>query len=320
MAVYTHIDEQELKAFLTGYELGEVRTFKGISEGVENSNYLLETTGGKYILTIFEKRTKAEDLPFFFGLMEHLSGQGFPAPQPVHDRKGAMIAEVKGKPAGIVTFLNGRSPRAIRNEHCAALGEALARMHLATASFPQTRRNALDLEGWEQLFLKIQKDVKNIRSGLGVELGKELTFLKEHWPKHLPAGVIHADLFPDNVFFDDGKVSGVIDFYFACNDLYIYELAIVLNAWCFEPGPEFNITKAKCLLNAYHRVRPLSDKELEALPVVARGAAVRFLMTRAHDWLYREEGALVTPHNPNEYIRKLHFHQHVRSASEYGIG
>jgi homoserine kinase type II len=319
MAVYTEVSDDALRAFLALYDIGEVTSFKGIAEGVENSNYLLRTTRGQHILTLYEKRVKVEDLPFFIGLMEHLAARGVTCPQPVRNRAGSALGELARRPATIVTFLDGISLRRPNVRHCGEVGEALARMHLAGADYPLKRANALSLEGWRPLFQAAAERADEVAPHLREESAAELNFLQTHWPKSLPAGVIHADLFSDNVFFLGEKLSGLIDFYFACNDAFAYDLAICLSAWCFEPDNAFNVSKGRAMVSAYERLRPLGEAEIEALPLLARGAALRFMLTRLVDWLNVPPGAKVAPKNPLEYRDKLRFHQHARSAADYGL-
>lgn len=319
MAVYTEVSDEELAAFLSGYDLGSAVTFKGIAEGVENSNFLLETTRGRYILTLYEKRVDERDLPFFLGLMEHLASRGIACPTPVHARDGTVLRKLAGRPAAVVTFLEGLWPRRIHPFHCQELGKHLARLHLAGRDFELRRPNDLSVAGWRQLHDSCQARADEVEPGLAAELGDELALLEKQWPQDLPAGVIHADLFPDNVFFRDEKLTGLIDFYFACDDFYAYDLAICLNAWCFEPDGAFNITKARLLLRAYRRVRDFSSQELAALPLLARGASLRFLLTRLYDWLNHPEGAFVQPKDPREYLRKLRFHRQITSPGAYGL-
>lgn len=320
MAVYTEVSDEELHAFIADYDLGSVLSFKGIAEGVENTNYLVHTQAGPHILTLYEKRVSKQDLPFFLALMEHLAGSGLPCPVPVRDREGRMLREIADRPAAIITFLEGLWVRRPTAEHCAALGATLAKLHLAGQSFGMTRPNALSVDGWRPLYDSSAKGADTIADGLHDELGKELEQLEKNWPQNLPNGVIHADLFPDNVFFLNREISGVIDFYFACNDALAYDIAICLNAWCFESDAGFNITKARALLRAYTEVRPFSDEEFDALPILARGAAMRFLLTRIYDWLNTSADALVRPKDPIEYVRKLRFHRGVTSTSDYGLG
>lgn len=319
MAVYTEVADEDLARFIDSYGLGELISCKGIAEGVENTNYVVHTAGGRFILTLYEKRVQRGDLPFFLGLMEHLANAGISCPTPVHDRNGQMLRELAGRPAALVTFLDGIWVRRPRPEHCLAVGEALARLHLAGRAYPATRQNALGPAGWRPLFQRFEVRADDIAPGLGDEIRRELAVLEPGWPVALPVGIIHADLFPDNVFFRGEELSGLIDFYFACTDYLAYDIAVCLNAWCFEPDFAFNITKGRALLKGYRGVREIEPAEREALPVLARGAALRFLLTRAHDWLHTSEHALVKPHNPLDYLRRLRFHRAIRAAREYGL-
>jgi homoserine kinase type II len=319
MAVYTDVAVDELAAFLSAYDLGELLAYKGIAEGVENSNFLLHTSRGYYILTLYEKRVAANDLPFFLALIEHLAARGLTCPQPVKNRAGETLGRLAGRPAAIVTFLDGmwiRRPSAV---HCAGLGRALAELHLAGADFAMTRANALSVAGWRALYDSAKDRADGVQAGLGAAIASELELLAASWPRDLPQGVIHADLFPDNVFFLGDRLSGLIDFYFACTDTLAYDVAICLNAWCFEPDHAYNVTKGRALLQAYAGKRALSDAERAALPLLARGAATRFLLTRLVDWLNVPPGALVKPKDPLEYYRKLRFHQAVTGVRDYGI-
>jgi homoserine kinase type II len=319
MAVYTDVAAEELEAFLAGYDIGDLLAYKGIAEGVENSNFLVHTGRGNFILTLYEKRVAAADLPFFLSLMEHLASRGITCPQPVKNRQGDMLGRVAGKPAAIITFLDGMWIRRPAADHCGALGEALARLHRAGADFPGKRANSLSVEGWRPLYEAVAARCDSVRPGLSATLAAELAQLEAAWPRNLPQGVIHADLFPDNVFFLGDKLSGLIDFYFACTDALAYDLAICLNAWCFEPDHSYNVTKGKSLLQSYQAVRALSPDERKALPLLARGAALRFLLTRLVDWFDERGAALVQRKDPLEYFRKLRFHQAVTSVRDYGI-
>lgn len=319
MAVYTEITDDDLRSFLAEYDIGAPLSLKGIAEGVENTNYLLVTECGPYILTLYEKRTRLEDLPFFLGLMDHLAARGIACPTPVHGRDGAALRTLCGRPAAIVTFLQGMWPRRINPQHCGELGRALAAFHKAGEGFTPTRPNALSVDGWRELLEATRERADEVRRGLAVEIGAEFDFLSAQWPTDLPAGVIHADLFPDNVFFRGEALTGLIDFYFACNDFLVYDLAICMNAWCFEADGAFNATKARALLIAYERERPLGAAEREALPLLCRGSALRFLLTRLYDWLNHPPGAFVKPKDPLEYARKLRFHQGVRGIGDYGF-
>jgi homoserine kinase type II len=319
MAVYTDVSDEELAAFLGEYDIGALVSCKGIAEGVENSNFLLHTEGGRFILTLYEKRVNEADLPFFLALMAHLAGTGIDTPLPVKARDGRALRRLAGRPAVVVTFLDGMSARRPNVEQCGQLGEALAKLHAAGADFTShARPNALGPSGWRPLLERSGPAANTVQPGLYGFADEELLFLESHWPKGLPAGVIHADLFPDNVFFLRGRLSGIIDLYFACNDLLAYDLAICLNAWCFEPDYAFNITKGRALIAGYERMRPLRPEEREALPVLCRGAALRFMLTRLYDWLNVPPGALVKPHDPMAYHRRLRTHQKVASAAEYG--
>jgi homoserine kinase type II len=319
MAVYTDVDDGALEEFLAGYDIGKLAGYRGIAEGVENSNFLLETDKGRYILTLYEKRVKPEDLPFFLGLMDHLAAKGLACPTPIHRRGGGTLGTLCGRPAAIVSFLAGVWPRRISLAHCGPVGEAAAALHLAGAGFALKRANALGPAGWRPLVEACRPRADTVEAGLGAEIGRELEFLERNWPRDLPQGVIHADLFPDNVFFLGDAFSGMIDFYFACDDFFAYDLAICLNAWCFEPDGALNATKARRLVAGYRRKRELSAAELDALPLLARGAALRFLLTRLYDWLNHPPGAFVKPKDPLEYAKKLRFHAAAASLAAYGI-
>jgi homoserine kinase type II len=319
VAVYTPVTADELTAFLAAYDVGELLAYKGIAEGVENSNFLVHTKRGSFILTLYEKRVAAKDLPFFLALMEHLHVRGISCPQPVKNRKGELLGKICGRPAAVITFLDGMWIHRPTASHCAALGEALANLHLAGLDFRKTRANALSVEAWRPLYALCRDRANELHRDLAEFLAAELVQLEKHWPRELPKGVIHADLFPDNVFFLGNRLSGLIDFYFACSDALAYDIAICLNAWCFESDNSYNVTKGKSLLQAYARARPLLPAERDALPLLARGAAMRFLLTRLVDWFDVPSDALVRRKDPLEYYRKLRFHQTVRSARDYGI-
>lgn len=319
MAVYTEVSDEDLESFVAGYDIGPVVSCKGIAEGVENSNYLLQTETGNYILTLYEKRVDPKDLPFFIGLMDHLAAKGLACPTPVHGRDGRALRTLCGRPAAIITFLKGMWPRRIQLGHCGPLGAAMAEMHVAGADFPMSRPNTLSVAAWRPLLEVCGDRADDVKPGLAEELDAELARLEAGWPDDLPTGVIHADLFPDNVFFLSEKVSGIIDFYFACTDAFAYDIAICLNAWCFEPDGSFNATKARHLLAAYRKVRPITPPELKALPLLASGSAMRFLLTRLYDWLNTPAGALVKRKDPLEYLHKLRFHRGVAGPGAYGL-
>jgi homoserine kinase type II len=319
MAVYTDVADDELRTFIGLYDIGTVLSCKGIAEGVENSNFLVTTETGNFILTLYEKRVAPADLPFFIALMEHLANRGVACPTPLKGRDGVALRALCGRPAALVTFLSGMWPRRIQPFHCAGVGQALAELHSAGTSFALRRANDLSVEGWRRLYDSCARRAAEVQPGLAAEIGAELASLEASWPRDLPSGVIHADLFPDNVFFRENAVSGLIDFYFACTDFLAYDLAICLNAWCFENDGSLNVTKARLLLDGYCRVRPLTDAELAALPRLARGAALRFLLTRLFDWLNQSAGALVRPKDPLEYLRRLRFHRTITGLGGYGL-
>ncbi len=319
MAVYTEVDDKALDQFLAEYEIGSAIAFKGIAEGVENSNYLLETDKGRYILTLFEKRVNQADLPYFMGVMDHLAEKNFPAPLPVKAKDGEVLRTLCGRPAVIITFLNGMSPRKPNVAQCRALGEGLAKFHNALQDYKGMRANDLSLSSWSELFSGREAEADALAPGLAAQISDDLRALENKWPIDLPQGVIHADLFPDNAFFLGDDLTGVIDFYFACNDALVYDIAVCLNSWCFEDGRgEYNITKGKALLSGYQSVRKLDDTEQKALPVLARGAAMRFFLTRLYDWANTPKDALVRPKNPLEYAEKLGFHRNALHFSDYG--
>ena len=325
MAVYTEVTDDELNAFVDAYDIGPVVAFKGIAEGVENTNYMLQTLPDgaaaptSYILTLYEKRVRANDLPFFLALMEHLAAAGISCPTPIAARDGMALRRLADRPAAVISFLGGMWPRRIQPRHCSALGAALAELHIAGTDFALARPNDLALDGWRRLADATLDRADEVEPGLSALVSAECEHLGAVWPDDLPAGVIHADLFPDNVFFLGDRLSGLIDFYFACTDFHAYDLAICLNAWCFETDGAFNITKAQQLLANYRRVRPFTGPEMTALPTLARGAALRFLLTRLYDWLNPDEAAMVRPKDPGEYAAKLRFHQSIDGPGDYGL-
>lgn len=322
MAVYTEIDSNTLAEFVAQYPLSQVDEFKGITAGVQNSNFLLTTADAKYILTIYESSANgvsAADLPFFLNLMLHLSAQGLSCPVPLARKDGELISTIKNKPAALISFLKGRSVKTPRPEHCRALGAAMAQMHLAGDGFEMTRPNNHGLGNWHALVERCHSRADEVSPDLTKAMERELARLKENWPDNLPTGIIHADLFPDNVFFMQGDISGLIDFYFACNDFYAYDLAIALNAWCFEADATFNVTKSRALLSGYQNLRPLAPEEIDAVPILGAGAAMRFLTTRLFDWLNQVDGAQVEPKNPNDFLRRLRFHRSATRPADYGL-
>lgn len=320
MAVYTPMSEDEIRAFLQGYDLPGLARAEGIRAGIENTNYLLVLEdGSKRILTLFEKRVQAADLPFFVRLMEHLAKAGIACPLPVSAKNGEALQSVKNKSALIVTFLQGAAAPTITAEHTYQLGALAASMHKAAEGFSMSRPNPLSLAGWRTLMDRIGAHADEVVPGLAAELQQEFEYLNHHWPSHLPQGILHADLFHDNVFFDGrGRLSGVIDFYFACNDSLVYELAICLNAWCCDDSGACIPELSSAMLRGYSEVRPLSAEERKAIPILSRGAAFRFLLTRSHDWLFTPKDAVVTRKDPGEYLAKSRFHRHA-ALKDYGL-
>ena len=318
MAVYTDVSFEELEGLLADYRVGTALSFKGIAEGVENTNFYLQTEMGAFILTLYEKRVREADLPFFLGLLEHLSSRGIACPVPVRNVKGAQWSKLNGRPAALLTYLNGLSLRRPDVEYCGEAGAALAALHAAGADFPLQRPNALGVKSWPKLARSLLDQSEAIQIGLRKLIEEALERIDGHWPNSLPHAVIHADLFPDNVLFMDSKVSGLIDFYFACNEALAYDLAVMLNAWCFERDG-FNVTKSRALVSSYRKKRALTDAELDALPLLATGAALRFLLTRLHDLINHDPMAMVRPKDPREFSKRLRFHLKVKSPAEYGI-
>ena len=320
MAVYTQISIDELNVFLSKYNIDNINEFSGIKGGTSNSNYLLTADNKKFILTIFEERTNQENLPFYFDLMNHLNAHDVKCPEVIKDKQGNFSNSIKQKHAVITSFLTGSSLEKIKPIHCSNLGLTIAKMHNASEKLNIKRENEL---GFDKLGIIIEK-LKTYKKHIDDEKLKfiedEFLFLSKEINKDLPSGIIHADLFPDNIFFEENNLTGIIDFYFSCNDFYAYEIAICLNAWCFEDSNnEFNPTKAKYLLGSYNQERKFSNEEVEALPLLARASALRYLLTRLLDFYSHEDSDLILKKDPNEYISKLRFHQSVRKASEYGL-
>jgi homoserine kinase type II len=316
MAVYTPILPAELAVFLAEYDIGELVSFAGIPQGVENSNYFVTTTRGKFVLTLYEKRVRPADLPFFLGLMAYLSSQSIPCPEPVLAWGNTLLSTIAGRPATLARHLPGVSLEDWNAAHCFSVGKALAGLHVAAGGYTGHRANALGLMDWKALAAKTGDRADEIAPQLARQIKEEIEYLSTAWPHGLPQGIIHADFFPDNVLFEEGEVSGIVDFYFACDDALAYDLAIALNCWCFA-GSGFDRARGKSLLDGYRSVRSLRADELQALPVLARGAALRFLLTRLYDWLNPAPGALVKPHDPLAYRDRLLFHRSVTDASFY---
>ncbi len=307
MAVYTHVSDEALNAFLKDYDIGNVVSFKGIAGGVENSNYFLQTDRDSYILTLYEKRVAEVDLPCFVCLMDHLAHKGFPCPQPIRRRTGEAIGRLENRPAAIVSFLPGIDVETPDLTQCQLAGETLARLHAAGEGFKIHRKNALDPDGWGSLAEASGDRADEAEDGMARLISSELAETMASWPASIPKGIVHADFFKDNVFFLDGRISGVIDFYFACNDFFAYDVAVAVNAWCFDEAIEFRADRLSALLEGYQSVRMLELAEKQALPILTRGAALRFLLTRVYDWLNVPKGALVLPHDPTEFSARLRF-------------
>ena len=320
MAVYTTVDKLTLASFLSAYDIGDLLGFEGIAEGVENSNYLLHTSKSNYILTLYEKRVDSSDLPFFIEVMTHLSSKGIDCPLPVPSHAGEILQELMGKPCAVFSFLNGRSYRYPNREKCKALGSSLAKLHLNAEGVKNTRKNALGPASWQSLLDSVSQRAGQIIGNPTQQIVQErLSCILATWPQGLPRGIIHADLFPNNVLFKGDKLSGVIDFYFACDDILAYDIGICLNSWCFDADGSFNLTKSRSLINGYQSIRPLSDAEITAIPILAAGSAMRFFLTRLYDWLHTPKDALVSPKDPMEYWSILRFHHSVPSVGAYGF-
>ena len=309
MAVYTTLSAARLAALIAQYDVGELVSAKGIAEGVSNSNWLIETSRGRYILTMYEARVDVADLPFFLGLLDHLAAKGSPVPRTIHDREGAAFRLVGGKAVALIEFLPGISVDEPTPAQAHAVGQALAGLHLDAADFAGRRPNALALQQWHDLLSGCgQEGLRAIDPELPALVERELLHLTANWPHGLPRSVIHADLFPDNVLLLGDSVTGLIDFYFACNDITAYDLAVTHSAWCFTRDGRFQQAIAEALVAGYVARRPLSDNEWQALPLLARGAAMRFLATRAYDWLHTAADALVTRKDPMDFARRLSFY------------
>lgn len=319
MAVYTKLEHKEVDRFLEQYNINNFKDFKEITEGVENTNYLIKTLGQDYILTIYEKRVDENDLPFFIKLLSILSENNFPCPKPIPNKNNEKINKIKNKNAALVTFLNGHSKTRITTEDCFEIGKITAQLHEITKKFNIYRKNNLSIESWQSIFDKIIKQKIDLDESIIKKTKNYLNFLKDKWPKELPQGIIHADLFPDNIFFTNNKVSGIIDFYFACNDFFAYEIAICLNSICFDNNSTFNMTKAKNLIDGYSSTRELSEDEKKYLPILSMGAAMRFFLTRLYDFYHTDNKANVKIKDPFEYLKKIEFHSTIKNFKEYFI-
>ena len=319
MAVYTKLEHQEVRQFLEQYNINNFKDYKGITEGVENTNYLIKTSEQDYILTIYEKRVDENDLPFFIKLLSYLSENKFPCPKPIANKNNEKINRIKNKNAALVTFINGQSKNKITSEECFEIGKITAQLHEITKKFDINRKNNLSIENWESIFEKTIKQKIDLDESIIKKAKNYLNFLKDKWPKNLPQGIIHGDLFPDNIFFTNNKVSGIIDFYFACNDFFAYEIAICINSLCFDNNSTFNMTKAKNLIDGYTSIRTLSEDEKKYLPILSMGAAMRFFLTRLYDFYHTDNKADVKIKDPFEYLKKIEFHSTIKNFNEYFI-
>ncbi len=320
MAVYTKLSKNKLEDFFLKYDLGKLSSYKEIKEGIENTNYLIQTEKGKYILTLYEKRVEEKDLPFFIGLMKNLCDKKFPSPEPIINRNGSYISEIDNKKAAVISFLDGKAKKILDPENCHDIGSYTAKLHLITKDLSGKRENKLSIDSWRKIYEKVKKDCSKIHPNLSNVIEKNLDEIEKNWPKNIPSGIIHADLFPDNIFFKNGKLSGIIDYYFSCNDFFAFEIAVCLNALCFEGRNEnlsFNVTKAKKFIDGYSSFRALSETEKKSLKILCQGAAMRFLLTRVFDYLNLIEGALVKIKDPLEYLKRLEFHNNVKNYNDY---
>ena len=309
MAVYSQINEKDLILFLAEYEIGSLINYEGILEGIENTNYKITTSQNKYILTIFEKRTNTEDLPFFINLKNHLAKKKFKCPTPIKNKKGSNMGKINGKTCVLISFLDGEKKNNITENICNEVGEVLSKLHNETKDFNETRENSMNYNQWEVIFSKCKLSSSGAYSYLMPIIEKELSYLKNNWPKNLPKGIIHADVFKDNVFFKNNKFSGLIDFYFSCNDYLAYDIALTINAWCFDKKIKFEINKFQSMINGYEINRKLESDEKKNLSILSRGASIRILLTRLHDMLFQEQEAFVELKDPIEYLNILKFHQ-----------
>jgi len=320
MAVYTKLSEKELKEFFSKYNLGNLLNYNEIKEGIENTNYFIQTEKGKFILTLYEKRVDEKDLPFFMSLMRNLFDKNFPSPEPIVNKNGNYISEILGKKAAVVSFLEGDAKKILDPKNCYQVGIYTAKMHLITKDLIGKRENKLSVNSWRKIYNKVKKDCSKIHDSLPKIIEKNLDVIEKNWPKNIPSGIIHADLFSDNIFFKNEKLSGIIDYYFSCYDFYAFEIAICLNALCFEGKNEnlsFNVTKSKKFIDGYSSIRQLTEEEKKSLKVLCQGAAIRFLLTRVFDYLNLTEGALVKIKDPIEYLKRLEFHDNVENYHDY---
>ena len=320
MAVYTKLNKSEIEEIISLYKLKNLESFAPIEEGIENTNYVIIASKKKYILTIFEKRVKEQDLPFFCELISLLNKSGFKCPLPLLNLENSPISTFKRKKLTILTFISGKSKENLSNENCEDIGKEAARLHLLTSNFKIHRKNALSIESWRNMFENIKDKCIKIHKDLPNLIEANLKDIEKNWPSNLPSGIIHADLFKDNIIFENNKVSGIIDFTFSCNDFYALEIAICFNALCFDgvkSNLSFNVTKAKKFIDGYSSIRKLSNQERNSIKILSQGAALRFLLTRVFDAINTVEGALVKIKDPIEYLKRLEFHKNAKSYEDY---
>ena len=320
MAVYTKLSEVKLKEFFSKYNLGKLLNYKEIREGIENTNYFIQTEKGKFVLTLYEKRVEEKDLPFFISLMKNLFDKNFPSPEPIINKNGSYISDIVGKKAAVVSFLDGNAKKNLNPDNCYNIGINTAKLHLITKNLSGKRRNKLSINSWRKIYNNIKTDCSKIHPDLPSVIEKNLDEIEKNWPQDIPSGIIHADLFPDNIFFKNDQLSGIIDYYFSCNDFYAFEIAICLNALCFEGKSKnlsFNVTKAKKFIDGYSSMRKLTENEKKSLKILCQGAAIRFLLTRVFDYLNVVKGAIVKIKDPVEYLKRLEFHNNVKGYQDY---
>ena len=320
MAVYTKINNKDIISLSKKFNLGKIIKFQGIKQGIENTNYLLKTNNKKYILTIFEKRVQKKDLPFFMKLMDRLNHQKINSPKPLKDKKEKYLTLIKNKNACIVTFLNGKDKKNLNNKNCYDVGKNIGKLHNASLRIKLYRKNSMSINNLESLLKSIKFKSKNIDQNLKSKLKINLKKIKKEWPKNLPTGIIHGDLFIDNIFFNKNKFSGFIDFYFSCNDYLMYEIAISINALCFDKKNNkfiMNNQKVKSLIKGYQSVKKISLKEKDSLNILCRGAALRYLLTRIYDYFNTPKTALINIKDPKEYFQKLTIHNNLNSYKDY---
>tara|TARA_A100001011_G_scaffold108039_1_gene114628 strand:- start:1755 stop:2723 length:969 start_codon:yes stop_codon:yes gene_type:complete len=320
MAVYTKFQKINIEEILSNYLIGKLNSFRGIQEGIENTNYLLLVDNKKYILTVYEKRVKSEDLPFFSELMTGLNKASVKCPIPIVNKQNKPITDYNGKKLMIASYLEGKAKKTLTPQNCKSVGIEVAKMHEITKNFKIKRKNDLSVNSWRGLFNSVKKKCSKIHHDLPKLIESNLNDVEKNWPTDLPKGIIHADLFNDNIFFNNNKFSGLIDFYFSCEDFYAFEIAICFNALCFDGMPKnlsFNVTKAKNFIDGYSSIRKLTDEEKGNIKVLSQGAALRFLLTRVFDALNTVEGAIVKIKDPMEYLKRLEFHKNSKNFEDY---